>query len=85
MTTNPNYYYAPSTIKNFLLTSTDSVVSNINCYTKNPVSDFTRIRKISANVLIKLAFEVMKELYHKRWNIEESFKTLKYAPSVLIH
>lgn len=24
-------------------------------------------------------FEVMKELYHKRWNIEESFKTLKYA------
>lgn len=34
MTTNPNYYYAPSTIKNLLLTSIDSVVSNINCYTK---------------------------------------------------
>lgn len=24
-------------------------------------------------------FEVMKELYHKRWKIEESFKILKYA------
>lgn len=23
--------------------------------------------------------EVIKELYHKRWNIEESFKILKYA------
>lgn len=51
MTTNPNYYYAPSTIKNLLFTSIDSVVSNINCYTKNPVSAFTRIRKISADDL----------------------------------
>lgn len=53
MTANPNFYYAPSTIKNLCLTSIDSVVSNIYCYTKNPVSDFTRIRKISANALIK--------------------------------
>lgn len=28
MTTNPNYYYEPSTIKNLLHTSIDSVVSN---------------------------------------------------------
>lgn len=54
MTTNPNYYYAPSTIKNLLLTSIDSVVSNINCYTKSPDVDFTRVRKITADTLIKL-------------------------------
>ena len=58
MTTNPNYYYAPSTIKNLFLTSIDSVVSNINCYTKNPVSDFTRIRKISASALIRFLLTI---------------------------
>ena len=55
---NPNYYYAPSTIKNLFLTSIDSVVSNINCYTKNPVSDFTRIRKISASALIRFLLTI---------------------------
>ena len=53
MSTNPRDFYAPSTIKNLLLTSIDSVVSNINCYTKSPDVDFTRVRKITADTLIK--------------------------------
>ena len=53
MSTNPRDFYAPSTIKNLLLTSIDSVVSNINCYTKSPDVDFTRARKITADTLIK--------------------------------
>lgn len=53
MTTNPNYYYAPSTIRNLLDRAISSITDNINCYTKSPDVDFTRARKITADTLIK--------------------------------
>ena len=53
MTTNPNYYYAPSTIKNLLDKSIYSVTDVINWYTKSLDVDFTRIRKITVDTLIK--------------------------------
>ena len=53
MTTNPNYYYAPSTIKNLLDKSIYSVTDVINWYTKSLDVDFTRIRKIIVDTLIK--------------------------------
>lgn len=53
MTTNPNYFYAPSTIRNLLDRSINSVVENINWYTKSPDVDFTKVRKITADTLIR--------------------------------
>ena len=53
MTTNPNYYYAPSTIRNLLDSSICSVTDAINCFTKSSDVDFTRNRKITADTLFK--------------------------------
>ena len=53
MTTNPNYYSAPSTIRTLLDRSICSVTDDINWYTKSPNVDFTRNRKITADTLIK--------------------------------
>ena len=54
MTTNPNYYYAPSTIRNLLDRAISYVTDDINCFTKSPDVDFTRNRKITADALIKI-------------------------------
>ena len=58
MSTNPNYFYAPSTIRNLLDRSINSVVENVNWYTKSPDIDFTRNRKINADTLIKFILSV---------------------------
>ena len=49
---NNNYYYSPSTIYAALEKSISSVSENIACYSADPVSDFTRNRKLGCSELI---------------------------------
>ena len=49
---NNNYYYSVSTIYSALEKSISSVSENIACYSADPVSDFTRNRKLGCSELI---------------------------------
>ena len=49
---NNNYYYFASTIYSALEKSISSVSENIACYSADPVSDFTRNRKLGCSELI---------------------------------
>ena len=49
---NNNYYYSASTVHSVLEKAISSVSENIACYSSDPVSDFTRNRKLSCSNLI---------------------------------
>lgn len=49
---NNNYFYSASTIRSALERAISSVSENIACYSSDPVSDFTRNRKLSCSNLI---------------------------------
>ena len=49
---NNNYFYSLSTIRSALERAISSVSDNISCYCADPVSDFTRNRKLNCSDLI---------------------------------
>ena len=49
---NNNYFYSASTIRSALERAISSVSDNIACYCADPVSDFTRNRKLNCSDLI---------------------------------
>ena len=49
---NNNYYYSASTVHSALEKAVSSLSENIACYSSDPVSDFTRNRKLNCSNLI---------------------------------
>ena len=49
---NNNYYYSASTVHAALEKAVSSLSENIACYSSDPVSDFTRNRKLNCSNLI---------------------------------
>ena len=48
-----NIYYSPKKVKTILERSIDVALDSLKCYCNDPVSDFTRCRKLPARTLVE--------------------------------
>ena len=48
-----NIYYSPTKVRTILKRSTDVALDNLKCYCNDPVSNFTRCRKLPARTLFE--------------------------------